>query len=52
MLVTTGLRDEVPDVPGLRERWGRDLLDCPYCHGYEVRDLPTAVTNFRHGLPV
>jgi thioredoxin reductase len=38
VLVTTGLRDETPDVPGVRERWGRDLLHCPYCHGYEVRD--------------
>ena len=38
ILVTTGLRDEIPDLPGVRERWGRDLLHCPYCHGYEVRD--------------
>lgn len=38
VLVTTGLRDQLPDIPGVRERWGRDLLHCPYCHGYEVRD--------------
>jgi thioredoxin reductase len=38
ILVTTGLRDDVPDIAGVRERWGRDLLHCPYCHGYEVRD--------------
>ena len=38
VLVTTGLRDELPDVPGLRDRWARDVLHCPYCHGYEVRD--------------
>ncbi|WP_181783612.1 NAD(P)/FAD-dependent oxidoreductase [Pseudonocardia pini] len=37
LLVTTGLTDELPDVPGLAERWGRDVLHCPYCHGYEVR---------------
>jgi thioredoxin reductase len=43
VLVATGLRDEVPDVPGVRERWGRDLLHCPYCHGYEVRDQPLGV---------
>ena len=43
VLVTTGLRDEAPDVPGVRERWGRDLLHCPYCHGYEVRDAPLGV---------
>ena len=38
LLVTTGLRDELPDVPGLRERWARDVLHCPYCHGHEVAD--------------
>jgi thioredoxin reductase len=43
VLVTTGLRDEVPDIPGVRERWGRDLLHCPYCHGHEVRDQPLGV---------
>jgi len=43
VLVTTGLRDEIPDVPGVAERWGRDLLHCPYCHGYEVRDQPLGV---------
>jgi len=43
LLVATGLRDELPDVPGLAERWGRDVLHCPYCHGYEVRDQRLAV---------
>jgi thioredoxin reductase len=38
LLVTTGLFDELPDLPGVRERWGRDVLHCPYCHGWEVRD--------------
>jgi thioredoxin reductase len=38
LLVTAGLVDELPDIPGLRERWGRDVLHCPYCHGWEVRD--------------
>ena len=38
VLVTTGLRDESPDIPGLRDRWARDVLHCPYCHGHEVRD--------------
>jgi thioredoxin reductase len=38
LLVTTGLRDELPDLPGLRDRWARDVLHCPYCHGHEVRD--------------
>jgi thioredoxin reductase len=43
ILVATGLRDELPDIPGVRERWGRDLLHCPYCHGWEVRDQPLGV---------
>ncbi len=38
LLVATGLRDELPDVPGLQARWARDVLHCPYCHGWEVRD--------------
>jgi thioredoxin reductase len=38
LLVATGLRDELPDVPGLAERWGVDVLHCPYCHGWELRD--------------
>jgi thioredoxin reductase len=38
LLVTTGLVDELPDVPGLRERWGHQVIHCPYCHGWEVRD--------------
>jgi thioredoxin reductase len=38
LLVTTGLADELPDVPGIAQRWGRDVLHCPYCHGWEVRD--------------
>ncbi|MGQ4270959.1 NAD(P)/FAD-dependent oxidoreductase [Nocardiopsis changdeensis] len=37
LLVTTGLVDELPGVAGLRERWGRDVIHCPYCHGWEVR---------------
>jgi thioredoxin reductase len=35
--VATGVRDELPQVPGLAERWGIDVLHCPYCHGWEVR---------------
>jgi thioredoxin reductase len=38
LLVTTGVRDELPDVPGLAARWGIDVLHCAYCHGWEVRD--------------
>jgi thioredoxin reductase len=37
LLVTTGLIDQLPDIPGLAEHWGHTVLHCPYCHGYEVR---------------
>ena len=43
VLLATGAFDELPDVPGARERWGRDFLHCPYCHGWEVRDQPIGV---------
>jgi thioredoxin reductase len=43
VLLATGARDELPDVRGVRERWGRDFLHCPYCHGWEVRDQPLGV---------
>ena len=55
LLVTTGLVDELPDVPGLSARWGRDVVHCPYCHGYEVRDrriavLGTGAASYHHAL--
>jgi thioredoxin reductase len=43
VVAATGLRDVLPDVPGVEARFGRDVLHCPYCHGYEVRDQPVAV---------
>jgi len=43
LLVTTGLVDELPDIAGLRARWGRDVVHCPYCHGWEVRDQAIGV---------
>jgi thioredoxin reductase len=42
-VIATGLKDELPPVPGLAERFGRDVVHCPYCHGWELRDLPTGV---------
>jgi len=43
ILLATGVSDDLPDIRGVRERWGRDLLHCPYCHGWEVRDQPLGV---------
>ena len=43
LLIATGATDELPPIPGLWERWGKDFLHCPYCHGWEVRDRPLGV---------
>ena len=43
LLATAGVTDELPDVPGLVSRWGRDVVHCPYCHGWEIRDQPIGV---------
>ena len=38
LVLATGVTDILPDIPGMAERWGKTVLHCPYCHGYEVRD--------------
>ncbi|WP_282948936.1 NAD(P)/FAD-dependent oxidoreductase [Cellulomonas endometrii] len=43
VLVATGLSDTLPAVDGVAERWGRDVLHCPFCHGWEVRDRAVAI---------
>lgn len=43
LILATGLKDEIPDIPGLTERWGATVIHCPYCHGYEVRNQPLGV---------
>jgi thioredoxin reductase (NADPH) len=43
LLVTSGLVDELPGIPGIAQRWGRDVLHCPYCHGWETRDRAIGV---------
>ncbi len=57
VLLATGAADDLPDIPGVRDRWGRDLLHCPYCHGWEVRDeaigvLGTVPGSVQHALLV
>jgi thioredoxin reductase len=44
ILFATGLKDIMPAIPGFAECWGISVLHCPYCHGYEVRNLKTALT--------
>ncbi|MGW0247441.1 NAD(P)/FAD-dependent oxidoreductase [Nocardia goodfellowii] len=43
VLVATGLRDELPGIPGLARHWGHSVVHCPYCHGWEVRDEPIGI---------
>lgn len=43
LLIATGLVDELPEIPGLRDRWGKDVLHCPFCHGWEVQDQAIGV---------
>ncbi|MGW5581961.1 NAD(P)/FAD-dependent oxidoreductase [Micromonospora chokoriensis] len=55
LLVTTGLADRLPALPGLAERWGHEVVHCPYCHGWEVRDraigvLATGPGSYHHAL--
>jgi thioredoxin reductase len=56
VVVATGLVDQLPDLPGIEEGWGRDVLHCPYCHGVEVAGQPvgvlggTAMDSFRAQL--
>ncbi|HZY70085.1 MAG TPA: NAD(P)/FAD-dependent oxidoreductase [Thermoplasmata archaeon] len=43
LILATGLVDEVPEIPGIAERWGRSVFHCPYCDGYEVGGGPVGV---------
>ncbi|MGI4761456.1 MAG: NAD(P)/FAD-dependent oxidoreductase [Janthinobacterium lividum] len=45
LLLATGMRDELPPVPGFAECWGKSVIHCPFCHGYEVADQPTGIWN-------
>ncbi|HEY1015535.1 MAG TPA: NAD(P)/FAD-dependent oxidoreductase [Herpetosiphonaceae bacterium] len=43
LLLASGVEDLLPPIPGLAELWGGAVFHCPYCHGWEMRDLPLAV---------
>jgi thioredoxin reductase len=43
LLIATGVVDNLPDIRGFRELYGRSIFHCPYCDGWEVRDQPLAV---------
>ena len=43
VVLAGGVRDRLPDIQGLKERWGKTVLHCPYCHGYELDEAPIGV---------
>lgn len=43
LLLSGGVRDVLPDIPGVAERWGKTALHCPWCHGYEVGGGPIGI---------
>lgn len=50
LLLATGVVDDLPEIPGLTEIWGRTAIHCPYCHGHEVRNQPLAVLGGPHAV--
>lgn len=55
LILATGVRDALPSVPGLAERWGRSVFHCPYCHGYELNQgrigvLASSPLSMHHAL--
>jgi len=55
LVVASGAEDVLPEVPGLAEQWGRGVVHCPFCHGWEIRDrrigvLVTTPTGAHHAL--
>lgn len=43
LLFATGLVDDLPPIPGIQDLWGKSIAQCPYCHGWEVRDTALAI---------
>ncbi|WP_153394981.1 NAD(P)/FAD-dependent oxidoreductase [Chryseobacterium vaccae] len=43
LILASGVKDVMPDIPGFAECWGISVLHCPYCHGYEVRNETTGI---------
>lgn len=43
IILATGLKDTLPEIPGFKECWGKTIIHCPYCHGYEFSDQKTGI---------
>lgn len=55
LILASGVIDELPDIDGLRQRWGQSVFHCPYCHGYELNQdaigvLATSPMSIHHAL--
>lgn len=48
LLIATGVSDEIPDIPGMKELWGRCVFHCPFCDGYELCDKDIGLYASRH----
>ena len=46
LLIATGLKDIMPDINGFEECWGKSIVHCPYCHGYEIKDKDLGIMTF------
>jgi len=43
LIIASGITDKLPDIPGLEIHWGKSVLHCPYCHGFELSDRPLGI---------
>ncbi len=43
LILATGVIDVIPDMKGFAECWGKTIIHCPYCHGYEVKGEKTGI---------
>jgi thioredoxin reductase len=55
LILALGVIDDLPDVPGVAERWGKSIFHCPYCHGYELNEgaigvIATAPLSVHHAM--
>jgi thioredoxin reductase len=56
LVLAYGMRDELPEIPGFKELWGKSVFHCPFCHGYEFKDKKYACVGngpaIMHMLPL
>ncbi|OXM14092.1 NAD(P)/FAD-dependent oxidoreductase [Paenibacillus herberti] len=50
LLLAAGLKEQLPDIPGLKELYGSSLFNCPYCDGWELRDTPLVAVSTSNNL--